>query len=267
MRSTTSEKVIECLEKIFTTHGLPLSLRSDNGPQFRSEVFEQYLEDNGIEHRKTTPLWPQANGEVERQNKSLLKRMKIAQAEGKEWKKEIRKYLVAYRSTPHTTTGVSPAELLFGRKMRTKLPELKGESTESEMRDRDGEMKAKAKWYADKKRNAQESDLAPGDQVLVKQERKNKLSTPFAPEPYDVVTKTGNSVVVESPEGVQLMRNTTHVKKYEETSQNPEETTPLLDVSDPMKPEAEQEKPSSPVMTRPTRVRRMPERFKDFVMT
>ena len=58
MRSTTSEKVIECLEKIFTTHGLPLSLRSDNGPQFRSEVFELYLDDNGIEHRKTTPLWP-----------------------------------------------------------------------------------------------------------------------------------------------------------------------------------------------------------------
>ena len=143
--------------------------------------------------------------EVERQNKSLLKRMKIAQAEGKEWKKEIRKYLVACRSTPHTTTGVSPAELLFGRKMRTKLPELKEESTESEMRDKDGEMKAKAKRYVDKKRNAQESDLAPGDQVLVRQERKNKLSTPFAPEPYDVVTKTGNSVVVESPEGVQLM--------------------------------------------------------------
>ena len=193
--------------------------------------------------------------------------MKIAQAEGKEWKKEIRKYLVAYRSTPHTTTGVSPAELLFGRKMRTKLPELKGESTESEMRDKDGEMKAKAKWYADKKRNAQESDLAPGDQVLVKQERKNKLSTPFAPEPYDVVTKTGNSVVVESPEGVQLMRNTTHVKRYEETSQNPEETSSLPDVTDPVKPEAEREIPSSPVMTRPTRVRKMPERFKDFVMT
>ena len=267
MRSTTSEKVIEFLEKIFTTHGLPLSLRSDNGPQFRSEVLEQYLEDSGIEYRKTTPLWPQANGEMERQNKSLLKRMKIAQAEGKEWKKEIRKYLVAYRSTPHTTTGVSPAELLFGRNMRTKLPELKGESTESEMGDRDGEMTAKAKWYADKKRNAQESDLAPGDQVLVKQERKNKLSTPFTPEPYDVVTKTGNSVVVESPEGVQPMRNTTHVKKYEETSQNPEETTPLLYVTDPVKLEAERETLSSPVMTRPTRVWRMPERFKDFVMT
>ena len=267
MRSTTSEKVIECLEKIFTTHGLPQSLRSDNGPQFRSEVFEQYLENNGIEHRKTTPLWPQANGEVERQNRSLLKRMKIAQAEGKEWKTEVRKYLVAYRSTPHTTTGVSPAELLFGRKMRTKLPELKEESTESEMRDRDGKMKAKTKWYADKKRNAHESYLAPGDQVLVKQERKNKLSTSFAPEPYDVITKTGNSVVIESPDGIQLMRNTTHVKKYEETSQNPGETTSTLDVTDPVEPEAEREKLSSPVVTRPIRVRKPPERFKDFVMT
>ena len=62
------------------------------------------------------------------------------------------------------------------------------------MRDRHGEMKAKAKRYADKKRNAQESDLAPGDQVLVRQQRKTKLLIPFAPEPYDVVTKTGNSV-------------------------------------------------------------------------
>ena len=179
----------------------------------------------------------------------------------------VRKYLVAYRSTPHSTTGVSPAELLFGRKVRTKLPELREESTESEMRDRDSEMKAKAKQYADKKRNVQESDLTPGDKVLVKQERRNKLSTPFAPEPYAVVTKTGNSVVIESPEGVQLMRNTTHVKKFEESSQDPAETAPLLDVTDPVKPTAEREEPSDTVLTRPTRVKKLPERFKDFDMT
>ncbi len=94
----------------------------------QSQYFEQYLKGQGKEHRKTTPLWPQANGELERQNKSLQKRMRIAQAEGKEWKKELRKYLVAYRSAPHTTAGVSPAELLFGRKMCTKLPELREES-------------------------------------------------------------------------------------------------------------------------------------------
>jgi len=42
-----------------------------------------------------------------------------------------------------------------------------------------------------------ESSLAPGDKVLLKQKCKNKLLTPVAPEPYDVVTKTGNSVVFE----------------------------------------------------------------------
>ena len=131
------------VRRIKTNHGLPVSVTSDNGPQFVSEVFEQYLEDCGIDQRKTTPLWPQANGEVERQNRSLLKRMRIAQAEGKEWKKEVHKYLVAYRSTPHTTTSVSPVELLFGQKTLTKLPELNEESVASEVRDRDGEMKAR----------------------------------------------------------------------------------------------------------------------------
>ena len=54
----------------------------------------------------------------------------------------------------------------------------------SEVRDRDSGKKAKAKVYADKKRNAKESDVGPGDKVLVKQERQNNLSTPFAPEPH-----------------------------------------------------------------------------------
>ena len=67
----SSSRYYECLEKIFTTHGLPVSVNNDNGPQFVSEVFEQYLEDCGIDHRTTTPLWPQANGEVERQNRSV----------------------------------------------------------------------------------------------------------------------------------------------------------------------------------------------------
>ena len=60
--STTSSEVIKSLERIFMIHGLPLSVTSDNGP------FERYLEGCGIEHMKTVPLWPQANGEVERQN-------------------------------------------------------------------------------------------------------------------------------------------------------------------------------------------------------
>ena len=124
MRSTTSDKIIERLERIFMIHVLPPSVTSDNGPQFVSSMFERYLEECGIKHSKTMPLWPQTNGEMERKNWSLLKRLGSAQAAGKQWKEDIRKYLIAYRSTPNTTTRVSPAELLFGRKSRTNLPEF-----------------------------------------------------------------------------------------------------------------------------------------------
>ena len=113
-KSTTFEKIVSMLSKIFLIHGLPSSLRTDNGSQFVSDYFKKYLEENGIEHRRTTPLWPQANGEIEKQNRSILKRLRIAQAEGRNWRSEIDDFLMMYRITPHSTTGVSPAELLFG---------------------------------------------------------------------------------------------------------------------------------------------------------
>ena len=92
---------------------------------YQVEKFEEFLSKNGIAHRKSPPLWPQANGEVERQNRTLLKVLKIAQVEGKRWKDELNKFLLAYRTTPHCTTGMTPASLMFGRELKTKLPELR----------------------------------------------------------------------------------------------------------------------------------------------
>ena len=210
MTSTTTVKVIDNLEEIFSRHGLPITIKSDSGPQFISGEFQEYCVHNGIVHLKTTPKWPQANGEVERHNASLMKRICIAQAEGVDWKKELRRYVTRYRSIDHTTTGKSPAELLFNRKMRGKLPELHVDChLDLETRDRDAEEKAKTKSYADKAANTKPSDIAVGDQVLVRQERKDKFSTPNR-----VVSKTGNSVTVEAPGGTQYSRNTSHVKRF-----------------------------------------------------
>ena len=82
MKSTTTDKIIASLKTMFLTHGLPISISSDNGPQFISQEFKNFVREQDIFHRKTTPIWPQANGEIERQNRSLLKRIKIAQIEG-----------------------------------------------------------------------------------------------------------------------------------------------------------------------------------------
>ena len=76
------------MPKIFLTDGLPRSLRTDNGPQFIRDHFKGYIEKNGIEHRRTTPLWPQATGDIERENRTILKRLRIAQAEGRDWRSQ-----------------------------------------------------------------------------------------------------------------------------------------------------------------------------------
>ena len=83
-KDTTSQKVIASLTKIFTTHGLPKTLTSDNAANFKSKEFEDFLDNNGIKHRLVTPLHPEANGEVERRNQSLMKRIRIAKAESKD---------------------------------------------------------------------------------------------------------------------------------------------------------------------------------------
>ena len=59
-------------------------MKTDNGKQFVSDEFEEYLRENDILHRTSTPLWPQANGENERQNRTMMNALKIAQAEKKD---------------------------------------------------------------------------------------------------------------------------------------------------------------------------------------
>ncbi|KAL9956906.1 hypothetical protein ACROYT_G038461 [Oculina patagonica] len=178
-------------------------------------------------------LGPQANGEVERQNRSLLKAMRVAHSEGRDWRKEMQKFLLGYRSTPHTTTGVSPAKLLFGREIRSKLPgveELRSDGSDSEVLDRDRERKQKGKDYADNLRVACDSNLKEGDKVLLQKPKANKLSPSFETTPFEVVKKQGSHVEIKSSDGVHYKRNVTHLQKYEEdnshdtTASNPKET-------------------------------------------
>ena len=103
---------------------VPHTLKTDNGPQLVSGEFETFLTENGIEHRTTLSLWPQAYGEVERQNCTLMKSVQIAHIEGKEWRQELQTFLIGFRSTPQVITGTTPFYIMFGREMQSKLPDL-----------------------------------------------------------------------------------------------------------------------------------------------
>ena len=271
-KSVTSGKMISCLEAMFATHGLPLSIKTDNGPQFVSEEFEAYLKDNNIEHRTSTPLWPQANGEVERQNRSLLKAMRIAHSERRDWRKELQKFLLGYRSTPHTTTGVSPAKLLFGREIRSKLPsveDVRSAGNDSEILDRDRERKQKGKDYADNLRGARESNLKGGDKVLLQKLKSEKLSPSFEATPYEVVNKKGNHVEIKSPAGVHYKRNVTHLQKYDEDKkQETAASSPKETLSkDPETSQEAEPRVSTQHYALRLRRNRQPERLKDYELS
>ena len=124
VRSTSSNAVIPCLDKIFSEYGIPEVLRSDNGPPFNSREFNEFAKHLGFTHRKVTPYWPRANGEVERFMRTVKKVIKAAVMENKVWKQEMYKFLRNYRATPHTSTKTPPATALFGRPMKTRLPQI-----------------------------------------------------------------------------------------------------------------------------------------------
>ena len=120
-----------------------------------------------------------------------------------------------YRSTPNATTGVSPAEFLYRRKLRTKLPELQEFALDGlEVKEKAWENKGKGKMYGDAKRNACENDIKACDSVLVQQEKKNKFSTVFHPKPFMVIQNNVNMVQIESKTGNQSKRNVTEIRPF-----------------------------------------------------
>lgn len=277
MKSTNSTKVIEALDNFFTTHGLPKSVRTDNGPQFVSAEFENFLKTNGIEHRHTTPLWPQANGEVERQNRTLLKNIKIAHSEKKNWRQELNTFLIAYRTTPHCTTGVSPAELMFKRQLRTKLPDFEAseirEFRDETVRDRDLIRKEIGKQYADSQRRSTHSEVQIGSEVLLQKKKTDKLTPTFEPEPFKVIDKSNTEVTIQSPAGVTYRRNIAHTKPYYRREQSPQTGETHTNEKEDKQTHVPQILPSDENERRETevrkseRVRKIPEKFKDFVLT
>ena len=121
MTNTTAQTTITALRDIFSRHGLPEILVSDNGAQFTARDFEQFCSNNGILHRTSAAYKPSTNGQAERVVQILKSAIKQAQLTNKDVSAVIAKYLLVYRNTPHSTTGEPPSLLLMGRRLRTRL--------------------------------------------------------------------------------------------------------------------------------------------------
>ena len=160
MSSTTAERTITELRKLFATHGLPTQVVTDNGAQFTSQEFAEFLKLNGIHHYKSAPYHPATNGEAERYVQTFKQAMRAAKDDPGTLSTKLMRFLLAYRTTPNATTGVSPAELLLGRTIRTRLTLLKPDVS-TKVQDK----QASQKQHHDKK--AKERHFQVGQSVLV----------------------------------------------------------------------------------------------------
>lgn len=220
MKSITSNETINVLKEIFSRLGIPVSITSDNGRQFVSEEFKSFCSEFGIKLYNSIPYWPQQNGEVERQNRDILKRLKISQCQKSDWKDDLLCYLMMYNSTPHSTTGKTPAELFFNRQFRDKIPsavDVENRRMDLEVYDKDKTAKEKGKFIEDRKRKAVNNEINIGEKVYVKNMiKENKLTPDFSPTPHTVMSAKGGDLNIQNDEtGQSLRRNIVHLKKVE----------------------------------------------------
>ena len=128
MSSTTTERTVGELRLIFVQHDLPEKVVSNNGVQFTSNEFAEFMSKNGIKHTLVPLYHPQSNGATERSVRVVKEALVKQVLEGnraRPMEHRPANFLLRYHTTPHSTTGATPAELLMKRRLRTRLSLVK----------------------------------------------------------------------------------------------------------------------------------------------
>uniref|UniRef100_A0A8C2FFT4 Gypsy retrotransposon integrase-like protein 1 n=2 Tax=Cyprinus carpio TaxID=7962 RepID=A0A8C2FFT4_CYPCA len=194
LKNITAPVTIDTLRQVFSIHGLPDVVVSDNGPTFTGEFFQEFLKKNGIRHIRTAPFHPASNGLAERAVQTLkegLKKMSGANIET-----NLSRFLFQYRITPQTTTGLAPAEMLLGRKPKSHLDLLHPDVGEK-VRVQQEKQKA---WHD---RHARERSFREGEAVFVRNFARGQRWLPGS-----IVKESGpRSCVVRLSDGREVRRH------------------------------------------------------------
>ncbi|KAL8625371.1 hypothetical protein ACOMHN_044514 [Nucella lapillus] len=191
--SATAEVTINKLKNVFSRHGIPDILITDNGPQFASSAFISFARTWGFDHVTSSPHYPQSNGEVEQAVQTIKNLMKKCDDE----------YLglLTYRNTP-LANGFSPAQLSMGRRLKTRVP-CSPESLLPQTPD-SNTLKRKEKEYREKmtvdynrRHNVvSPEDLSPGVNVWVPDLQKQGTVVKQHEAPRSFIIKTTDGGLV-----------------------------------------------------------------------
>ena len=211
----TSKAVTHVIEDTCGLFGRPDEIRTDNGPQYSAEHFQKFCQEWEINHITSSPHYPQSNGFIERQVRWVKKVIKkcIKQHEN------IAEALLNLRITPVDNSLPSPAEMMFGRQLSSKLPTRQNVNSDvvSQLQERSNRSRDNYN------KSARKDPLPPlhvGQNISVY----DKGSTTW--EQGKVIEKCNEprSYVVSTPNGAHLRRNRLHLKPRDPTNQSQENT-------------------------------------------
>ena len=211
LRSTTSQTIINTLKPVFARHGIPETLRSDNGPQFTSREFADFALSYQFTHTTSSPHYPVSNGHTERAVQTVKRLLKRSD--------DPYVALLSYRATPLPWCGRSPAELLMGRNIRSTLPQ----TTESlvpqwpylrEFRHVNEQFKGKQKLHHDSRHRVQELPAIPDEtNVWVTTDRHQTTGRTVT------TANTPRSYIVQTPHG-EVRRSRSQLNVNPSTAEN-----------------------------------------------
>ena len=165
LTSLTSDCVISHVKTVFTTHGIPDVVVSNNGRQFVSDEFRKFAKSWCFARHTTNPYSPQESGLAERAVQTAKSLLDLDEPEIS---------LLHYHASPPCAIGVSPAVALMGRQLATRLPVVREQLSPRQHRDgdiRNSDQRARTtykRWYDRRHGVRKLPPLQNGEPVLLK---------------------------------------------------------------------------------------------------
>ena len=208
--SATTARVVAASERHFARYGSPVELHSDNGPQFISNEYREFLNQWGVTLVTSSPYYPQGNGKAEaavKVAKRLLKKCNLNQ-------ENYQYALLELRNTIQSDDS-SRAQKFFYRQLRCRLPSIVDQNFVANDQQVQANILKKKKQKENFDKSARElKPLRSGDEVRVQPIRKQDLCVPAT-----CLTLVGpRSYLVRLQDGTVIRRNRRHLTLVREAA-------------------------------------------------
>lgn len=216
VKDRKAETMARCLLDLVWRHGVPARIIHDRAAEFLSEVLQETAQLLGLTQLPTSGGHPQTDGLVERFNRTLKQMLaKLVGQKGRDWDELLGSVLLAYRTTPHSSTGEAPFYLVYGRDAR--LPtvldfnvpaetypivateyakELSLELKRARKAAKDNIEKSQREQKKQYDRRSKECDLQVGDLVMLKVQPRFKLDRSYK-GPFTIQSLTTTNAVIK----------------------------------------------------------------------